>query len=121
MCGHFSFKLFLAAIVVSCGTYSLHAGKAIVGLAVSVDGDGFFLNPVVTRVLVTKVEKVSLAEQAGIVAGDEITQVGDQLLKGRRARELEPLMKFDAGETRVLHLKRANGEPYTATLTKPKE
>jgi C-terminal processing protease CtpA/Prc len=120
MLSRIALKLVLAASIVA-GSCSSHAGKPTVGLSVSVEGEGFFLNPVVTRVLVAKVQSDSLAERAGIVAGDEITHVGDQAIKGRRANDLQPLMKFNAGETRVLRLKRINGEHYSATLTKPKE
>jgi C-terminal processing protease CtpA/Prc len=120
MLSRIALKLLLVTSILG-GSCSSHAGKPTVGLAVSVEGEGFFLNPVVTRVLVAKVHRNSLAEEAGIAAGNEITHVGDQAIKGRRARELQPLMQFNAGETRVLRLKRINGEQYSATLTKSKE
>ena len=91
------------------------------GFTVNVEGDGFALNPVVTRIMITDVIKGSLADQAGIVKGDEIVQIESQTVKGKRALELQPYMKFNAGETRTLRLKHANGELFDAKLTKPRE
>ena len=112
------FLLTLALLIICTG--SAHADSPRLGIAIDVQGEGFFLNPVVTKVLVTKVEKASLAADAGIVAGDEIIQVEGQTIVGRRARDLQPLMKFNAGESRTLRLKRANGEQFEACITKPK-
>ena len=89
-------------------------------MVLSVEGDGI-LNPLVTKILITKVERASIAEGAGIVAGDEIVQVEGQSVVGRRARELQPLMKFNAGETRTLRIRHADGKQTEVRLTKPKE
>jgi hypothetical protein len=42
------------------------------GLVTQVEGEGFFLNPLVKKILVTEVTKGSLAEAAGVKAGDQI-------------------------------------------------
>lgn len=96
-----------------------HAETPKLGLTITVDGDGI-LNPVVKTISVTKVEKASLAEAAGIVGGDEIVQIEGQPVAGRRARDLQSLMKFDAGETRTLRVKHADGKLFEAKITKPK-
>ena len=114
-------RLLLAVTLLIGGAATSYADSPKVGMSIDVQGEGFFLNPVVTKVLVLTVEKASLAAGAGIVAGDEIIQVDGQTLAGRRARELQPLVKFNAGESRTLRLKHANGEPFEARITKPKD
>ena len=99
---------------------ALAAGSKV-GMSVTVDADGFFLNPVVNKVVVASVEKASLAEGAGIVAGDEITTIEGHVVKGTRASELKPYMAFNAGETRTLQVRHANGDVFEAKITKPKD
>ena len=109
----------VAAAVIAVSQASNAAGTNV-GIAIAVEGDGFFLNSVVSRIRVTEVAKSSLAEAAGIVAGDEITQIEGQAVAGRRARDLQSFMKFNPGETRRLRVRRVSGEEFDATLTKPK-
>ena len=110
----------VVAILVVSLAHPCHADGPKIGIAISVEGDGI-LNPLVKKISVTKVEKASLAEAAGITVGDEIVQIEGQPVVGRRAKELQPLMKFNAGETRTLRLQHADGRQFDARLTKPKE
>ena len=112
-------KRVVAAAVIAVSQASNAAGTNV-GIAITVEGEGFFLNPVVSKILVKEVAKASLAEAAGIVAGDEITQIEGQAVAGRRALDLQSYMKFNPGETRKLRVKRVTGEEFDATLTKPK-
>jgi len=100
-----------------------HPGRAAdqkLGFAVNVEGEGFFLNPVVTKILVTEVTKGSLAEAAGMRVGDQILQLEGQNAAGKRAWELQPFMKLNPGETRRLRLKHADGTEVNVRITKPK-
>ena len=97
-----------------------HAGEQRLGFVTQLEGEGFFLNPLVKRILVTDVTKGSIAEAAGMRAGDEIIQIEGQSVVGRRARELQPFMKLNPGETRTLRLKHADGTEVDARITKPK-
>jgi C-terminal processing protease CtpA/Prc len=90
------------------------------GIVTQVEGEGFFLNPVVKKILVTEVIKGSLAEAAGVRAGDQIIQIEKQNVAGRRAMELVPFLKLKPGETRTLRLKHADGTEADARITKPK-
>jgi C-terminal processing protease CtpA/Prc len=90
------------------------------GFATQVEGEGFFLNPIVTKILVTEVIKGSVAEAAGMRAGDQIIQIEGQNVSGKRARELQPFMKLNPGETRILRLKHVDGTEVDARITKPK-
>jgi C-terminal processing protease CtpA/Prc len=90
------------------------------GFVTQVEGEGFFLNPIVTKILVTEVTKGSLAEAAGIKVGDQIVQVEGQNVIGKRATELRPFLKFNPGETRKFRLRHADGPEVDARITKPK-
>jgi C-terminal processing protease CtpA/Prc len=96
------------------------AGEQKLGFEVDVEGEGFFLNPTVTKVHVRQVTKGSVAETAGMKSGDLIIQVEGQPVAGKHALELRPLMKFNPGETRTLRLKHADGTESDAKITKPK-
>jgi len=96
------------------------AAEAKLGFSVRLEGEGFFLNPLVKRLFVEEVTKGSLAEAAGLKAGDEIIKIEGQVVAGRRALSLQGYMKLNPGETRTLHLKHADGTEVEARITKPK-
>jgi C-terminal processing protease CtpA/Prc len=98
----------------------VQAADQKLGLVTQVEGEGFFLNPVIKKILVTEVTKGSLAEAAGVKAGDQILQIEKQNVAGRRAMELVPFMKLKPGETRTFRLKHADGTEADARITKPK-
>ncbi|MEY2479169.1 MAG: hypothetical protein QOI04_96 [Verrucomicrobiota bacterium] len=108
----------LLVLVLACPSY---AANPKLGFAVSVEGEGFFLNPVVTKILVTEVKKASLAEAAGVRAGDIIIKIEGKAVVGRRALELRPLMNFNPGETRTLRLRHADGTEFEARFASPKD
>ena len=97
-----------------------HAAEQKLGIVTEVYGEGFFLNPLVTRILVTEVTKGSLADAAGVRTGDQIIQIEGQSVAGRRAWELQRFMKLNPGETRTFRLKHADGTEVDARITKPK-
>ena len=86
------------------------------GIAIDVDGEGFFLNPTLKTVTVKSVAPGRPAAEAGIKPGDQIIEVEGKLVAGTKARELEPLMKKNVGEKLTLRVKRATGEVFTVTL-----
>ena len=96
------------------------AAERKLGFAVDLEGEGFFLNPLVKKLLVTEVLKGSLAEGAGMKVGDQIIQIEGQNVAGRRALELRPYLKLNPGETRTLRLKRADGTEVDVRITMPK-
>lgn len=105
--------MFLAAAPLS------HATQPKLGFAVQAEGEGFFLNPIVKRILVTEVLKGSIAEAAGMRKGDDILQIDGKNVIGRRAMELRPLMKLNPGETRTLRLRHTDGTETDARITQP--
>jgi S1-C subfamily serine protease len=96
------------------------AAEAKLGFSVRLEGEGFFLNPVVKKLFVEEVTKGSLAETAGMRAGDEIIKIEGQVVAGRRALALQGYMKLNPGETRTMRLKHADGTEVEARITKPK-
>jgi C-terminal processing protease CtpA/Prc len=112
-------RTLLAAVLVMAQAAS--AAEVKLGIKLSIEGDGFFLNPIVSKITVKEVAKSSPAEAAGIVVGDEITQIEGQNVVGRRARDLQSYMELAPGEARTLRVKHANGEHFDAKLIKPKE
>jgi C-terminal processing protease CtpA/Prc len=95
------------------------AGQRL-GFVTQVEGEGFFLNPVVKKILVSEVSKGSLAEAAGMRTGDQIIQIEGQNVAGKRAAELRPFMKLNPGETRALRLRHADGTEVDVRIMKPK-
>ena len=95
------------------------AAEQKLGFVTQVEGEGFFLNPIVTKIVVTEVTKGSLAEAAGMKVGDQIIQVEGQDVIGKRATELRRFLKFDPGETRRFRLRHADGTEVDARITKP--
>jgi C-terminal processing protease CtpA/Prc len=113
-------RIAVAFILVLVFAHPGQAGDQKLGFVTQVEGEGFFLNPLVKKILVTEVTKGSLADAAGMRASDEIIQVEGQSVADRRARELQPFMKLNPGETRRLRLKHADGTEVDVRITKPK-
>lgn len=113
-------RIAIALMVLLAFAHSSHAADQKLGFVTQVEGEGFFLNPLVKKILVTEVIKGSLAEAAGMRAGDQIIQIEGQTVAGKRAKELQPFMKLNPGETRSLRLKRADGTEVDARITKPR-
>lgn len=113
-------RIAVALVLLVVFVHPSHAADQKLGFVTQVEGEGFFLNPLVKKILVTEVIKGSLAEAAGMRAGDQIIQIEGQNVAGKRAMELQPFMKLNPGETRTLRLKRADGTEVVARITKPK-
>ncbi len=91
-------------------------GKGWFGLTIKVDAPFFSLNPVLGSVMVTKIVAGSPASKAGVTAGDHVVQVEGVAIVGRRAKEIEPLMRKAVGETLHLQMKHPSGDIYSASL-----
>ena len=91
-------KIAIIAILLAALAHPCYADGPRLGFSIRVEGDGLFLNPLVTKIVVTEVEKSSLVAGAGIVAGDEIMQIEGQTVVGKRARDLQPYMHINPGE-----------------------
>jgi C-terminal processing protease CtpA/Prc len=113
----------MLAVVVTLlvvGAASTQAAEQKLGFSVNVEGEGFFLNPVVTKIVVDEVVKGSLAEAAGIRKGDQIVKIDGEDVVGKRALGLQKFMTLGLGETRTFRIKHADGTEADARITKPK-
>jgi C-terminal processing protease CtpA/Prc len=117
---HIATRIAVGFMLLFAFAHSSHAAEPKLGFAIRMEGEGFFLNPLVKKLLVEEVTKGSLAEAAGMRAGDQIMQIEGQSVTGKRARELQPMMKLNPGETRTLRLKHTDGTEVDARITKPK-
>jgi len=113
-------RISIAALLLLVFVHPAQGAEAKLGFAVQMEGEGFFLNPLVKKLLVTEVTRNSLAEAAGMRTGDQIIQIEGQSVAGRRARELQPWMKLNPGETRTLRLKHADGTELDVRITRPR-
>lgn len=96
------------------------AAEQKLGFSVQLEGEGFFLNPVVTKIIVDEVVKGSLAEAAGMRKGDQLIRIDGEEVIGKRALGLQKFMKLNPGETRTFRIKHADGTEADARITKPK-
>jgi C-terminal processing protease CtpA/Prc len=86
------------------------------GFAIDVDGEGFFLNPTLKTVTIKSVVPGRPAATAGIKSGDQVVEVEGRQVLGAKARDLQPLMKKNVGETLTLRLRKPSGEFYAVSL-----
>ena len=86
------------------------------GFAIDVDGEGFFLNPTLKTVTIKSVVAGRPAATAGIKPGDQIVEVEGRPVLGAKARDLQPLMKKNVGETLALRLRKTSGDFYVVSL-----
>jgi C-terminal processing protease CtpA/Prc len=111
----------LVLVLIFVWTSMAAAGeKGWFGFGVKVAGEGFFLNPTVRSITIESIAPNSPAAGQHIGVGDEIIQVENTEVPGRKASELKPLMQKQVGETVRLRLKRPTGETYSVTLTAAK-
>ena len=104
-------------VAVACGpAVALAAEKGYLGFAVSVEGEGFFLNPTLKSVKVAKVVPGSPAEKAGISAGDTIVEIEGRAVLGAKANDLKPYMEREVGQTVRLGVKKPSGQVDQVTL-----
>jgi C-terminal processing protease CtpA/Prc len=114
-------RIAVAFILLLVFVHPSHAAGQKLGFAVDLEGEGFFLNPMVKKIIVAEVVvKGSLAEATGMKTGDQIIKIEGQSVAGMRAWELRPLMKLNPGETRTFRLKHADGTEVDARIKMPK-
>ena len=95
------------------------AEKGWFGFGLKVEGSGF-LSFTVKSVTVESIAPHSPASEQSIAVGDEIIQVEETTVPGRRAWELKPLLQKQVGDKIHLRLKRPTGQIYSVTLTAAK-
>ena len=107
----------LAVLSLALTTSMAFAGeRGYLGLAVAIDGDGFFLNPTLKTVKVEKVVPNSPAAKAGLVPGDLIVEIEGRAVAGAKAKDLQPYLQRDVGESTRMVVKKTNGDTLPLSL-----
>lgn len=86
------------------------------GLSVSVDGEGFFLNPTLKTIRIEKVVPNSPAAKAGITPGDFLIEIEGHPVPGTKADVLKPYMQREVGQSTRLLVKKTSGEVVSLVL-----
>ncbi|MGH8445258.1 MAG: PDZ domain-containing protein [Solimonas sp.] len=86
------------------------------GLAVDVEREGWFFNPVLRAATVRVVARASPAGLAGVETGDRIVSANGVPLAGRPLLDLLPHFTVKAGGALRLRMLRPQGESYLAEL-----
>jgi len=86
------------------------------GLSVSVDGEGFFLNPTLKAIRIEKVVPNSPAAKAGITPGDFLIEIEGHPVPGTKADVLKPYMQREVGQSTRLLVKKTSGEVVSLVL-----
>jgi C-terminal processing protease CtpA/Prc len=86
------------------------------GIGVSVDGEGFFLNPTLKSVKIEKVVPNSPAAKAGIKPGDLVLEIEGHPVAGTKADVLKPYLQREVGQSTRLLVKKTNGETVALVL-----
>lgn len=92
------------------------AGSGYIGIAVAVDGEGFFLNPTLKSVRVARVAAASPAANAGMSVGDDILEVEGHPVAGARASDLKPYLERAVGQSTRFVIRKATGEVRQITV-----
>jgi len=92
------------------------ADRGYIGLAITVDGEGFFLNPTLKSVKVETVVPNSPAALAGMRAGDLIVEVEGHAVAGTKADVLKSYLQRDVGQSTRMLVRKATGETVAVVL-----
>ena len=114
----FSRLITLLFVVTLISTGALFAAeKGWFGFSVAIGAETIFsLNPVIRAIKIADVEPDSPASRAGLQKADEVLELENVKVAGKRANELKPLMQKSVGETLHLRLKHSDGREYSAAL-----
>jgi len=91
--------------------------KGWFGIAVSVDVEGFSLNPTLRTAKIETVVPSSPADIGGLLAGDLTVEAQGITVAGAKADTLEVAVQRAVGETLQLTIKRGSSAPRVVVLT----
>jgi S1-C subfamily serine protease len=91
--------------------------KGWFGFAVSVDVEGFSLNPTVRTAKIDSVVPTSPADIGGLLVGDLIVEAQGITVAGAKADTLKVAVQRAVGETLQMTIKRGSSAPRVVVLT----
>lgn len=92
------------------------AARGYFGYGYSIEADGFFWDPTLQSVTITKIAPASPAAKAGILEGDQVLELEGRVIAGAKGNEISALSKKQIGQTLRLRLKHVNGELYFVAM-----
>jgi C-terminal processing protease CtpA/Prc len=103
------------ALSIALGSASAQDERGIFGFGFEIDADGF-ISPILKSITVKALTAGSPADLAGIKIGDQVIEVDGKVIAGAKARDLEPHLKKNVGQSVLLRLKRPGGEVYSVSM-----
>jgi len=111
-----SLRIALVGLLASVTLSAVAGEKGFLGLMLSVDGDGFFLNPTLKSVKIDQVVPNSPAAKAGIEPGDLVLEIEGKKIAGAKANDMKPHLEKEVGQTVRLAIQKSNGEVKQFTV-----
>lgn len=105
-----------AAFVFAVATPALAEDRGSFGVGLSIDGDGFFLNPTVRAVRIDAVVPRSPADRAGLRVGDEVVEIGGRAVVGAKGRDLQSIAETKVGAPLTLRVRHRGGDVVSVTM-----
>jgi C-terminal processing protease CtpA/Prc len=107
-------RLILLALIMPAAAFAGERGY--LGFGIAVDGEGFFLNPILAAVTIERVTPGSPAATAGLAVGDRIIEIEGRKVQGAHAKDLKPHLEREVGQTVHLVVQKASGELKPVSL-----
>ena len=95
---------------------ALAGERGYLGFGIAVDGEGFFVNPILAEVTIDSVTPGSPAAAAGLVTGDRIVEIEGHPVKGARARDLKSYLEREVGQAVRMVIRKESGDLKPVTL-----
>lgn len=108
------FAFFALAIALPAGVFA--AERGVFGFSMTVDSDGFSMNPTLRSIKILTVMPESPAALAGMKAGDEVIEVAGRSVAGAKARELQALAEKEVGQSLNVKLRHPEGGVAVITM-----
>jgi C-terminal processing protease CtpA/Prc len=103
-------RFFLLGLLISTSLAAVAGEKGYLGIALSVEAEGFFLNPTLKSVKIEKVASNSPAAKAGIEPGDLLVEIEGKKIAGSKANDLKPFLEREVGQSVRLAIQKSSGE-----------
>ncbi|MBO9685609.1 MAG: PDZ domain-containing protein [Mitsuaria chitosanitabida] len=109
-------RMLVAAGLMVASTLAVAGERGVFGFGLSIESEGFFLNPTLKSVKISKVTPGSPAEHGGLKVGDEVLEVEGRAVAGAKAREIQALAEKDVGQALVVKVRHLGGEIAAITM-----
>jgi C-terminal processing protease CtpA/Prc len=102
-------------LATALGSAAAQDERGVFGFGFEIDADGF-ISPTLKTITVKALTAGSPADLAGMKIGDQVIEVDGKVISGAKARDLEPHLKKNVGQSVSLRLRRPGGEVYSVSM-----